>query len=576
MHKKSFNQVKEYYEQLLQLEVDPSGKDITRLCFVSWDEQLYLNPSAAVFRTYLNQVEDDIDKLTATIELRQLDLTKDYDTWLRIAFALADAIGEEGRSYFHRISQFYPTYDHDQCDAQFDKCLQSGNSGVTIATLFYLARDHGIDISRMSSVPRELPAKLEPLSSSSDETPEPRRKRRKNQIDLIEKYLNEHYRFRFNTVTNKLELNKLEPGSLNTSASSNQRPVTSNQSPEPWLPLTDYLENSILRDILKSGLKCPASTLRSILFSDFCTLYDPFREYFSLLPPCEENLDYIDLLSSTVTTTEPLLWQVCFKKWLVASVASVLDHKTVNHTAIILSGPQGIGKTTWMLNLCPPELSEYLFSGTINPGNKDTLIHLSECMFINMDELENMNRTEIGTFKEIITKSAIRIRRAYGHNNDTLTRRASFMGSVNSSQFLSDTTGSRRFLCFEVKKIDYHHHIDLRMAYSQALRLYSEGYRYYFDQNEIEIIAQNNDQFQYRFAEEELLLTYCRPVPIAESNTFRTASQLLVYLSERAHVNLPVNPGTIIRMGRALKRHGFEKYKSNGLYLWAVQDQMRD
>jgi hypothetical protein len=110
------------------------------------------------------------------------------------------------------------------------------------------------------------------------------------------------------------------------------------------------------------------------------------------------------------------------------------------------------------------------------------------------------------------------------------------------------------------------------MAYSQALRLYSEGFRYYFDQNEIEIIAQNNDQFQYRFAEEELLLTYCRPVPIAESTTFRTASQLLVYLSERAHVNLPVNPGTIIRMGRALKRYGFEKYKSNGLYLWALKE----
>jgi len=101
------------------------------------------------------------------------------------------------------------------------------------------------------------------------------------------------------------------------------------------------------------------------------------------------------------------------------------------------SGAQGIGKTTWMEKLCPSILRPYLFSGTINPNNKDTLIHLAECMLINMDELENMNRTEIGTLKEIITKSAIRIRRSYGHNNESLTRRASFMGSVNTSLFLT-------------------------------------------------------------------------------------------------------------------------------------------
>ncbi|MEI6900550.1 MAG: BT4734/BF3469 family protein, partial [Bacteroidota bacterium] len=48
-HKQVFEQVKEYYEKQLELPVDPSGKDITRLCFVSWDELPYLNPSSAIF-----------------------------------------------------------------------------------------------------------------------------------------------------------------------------------------------------------------------------------------------------------------------------------------------------------------------------------------------------------------------------------------------------------------------------------------------------------------------------------------------------------------------------------------------
>jgi len=283
--------------------------------------------------------------------------------------------------------------------------------------------------------------------------------------------------------------------------------------------------------------------------------------------------DYIQQVAETVTTTSQDLWCTCFKKWLVATVTAVLDSKTVNHTAIILSGPQGVGKTTWMLNLCPPELNDYIFSGTINPNNKDTLIHLAECMFINMDELENMNRTEIGAFKEIITKSAIRMRRAYGHHIEAFTRRASFMGSVNSSQFLTDSTGSRRFLCFEILSINYQHTIDLRMVYSQAYDLFQQGFKFYFDKKEIDAITESNEQFQINTVEEELLLTYFQKVPLSEATSFLSAAQILNLITERTHVNIVTSPGAVIRLGKALKKFGFEKRKSNGLFLWAIQER---
>ena len=576
LHKRAFNQVKSFYEELLNLEVDPSGKDITRLCFVSWDEVLYLNPSAAVFKTYINMVEDDIDKLTATIELRQLDLTNNYEDWVRIAFALIDAIGEEGRSYFHRISQYYTGYDATLCDAQYDKCLHSGNTGVTIGTLYYLARDNGIDISKLQTAPKPSPPspQLTLLPNDTTESIEPKKKRKKNHIDTIEKFISERYQLRFNIVTNKLELRKLDSSNSSESSSCILHPGSCIPDPDSWQwhPLTDYAENSLLREILKNNLKCSASLLRSILFSDYCDFFDPFRDYFANLPSWYGETDHIRQLSETVQTTAGDLWHLCFKKWLIASVASVLDRTTVNHTAIILSGPQGVGKTTWMLNLCPPELADYLFSGTINPNNKDTLIHLAECMFINMDELENMNRTEIGTFKEIITKSAIRIRRAYGHHIEALTRRASFMGSVNSSQFLTDTTGSRRFLCFEATTINYNHNLDLKLVYSQAYDLYKQGFRYYFDKDEISAITQSNEQFQINSAEEELLLTYFQKIPLHEATRFLTAANILARISEYAKSTISINPGSIIRLGKALKKFGFEKRKSNGLYLWAVNE----
>lgn len=138
-------------------------------------------------------------------------------------------------------------------------------------------------------------------------------------------------------------------------------------------------------------------------------------------------------------------------------VACVTNEKVTNQTEILFSGKQSVGKTSWIEKLISKSLKDYMFSVTIKPNNKDTLIHLAECMLINLDEIENLNRTEIGTLKELITKTHIRMRKAYGHNNEPLTRRASFAGSVNTTQFLNDTTGSRRFLYLVLKiKLYYH------------------------------------------------------------------------------------------------------------------------
>lgn len=257
---------------------------------------------------------------------------------------------------------------------------------------------------------------------------------------------------------------------------------------------------------MKADIPCSANGLRNILLSDYVPMYIPFKNYFHTLPALD-GTDYIQQLAVTVKTTDDPLWHMCFRKWIVALVAGLLIDKVVNHTVIVFIGKQGVCKTTWILNLVPPHLKEYSISGTINPGNKDKLIQLSECMLINLDELENLNRTELGTMKEIITKTSIRIRRPYGYSTETLPRRATFTGSVNNKEFLSDTTGSRRFLCFEVTAIDYQHTIPLDGVYAQAKHLLDNGFKYWFDQAEIEAINRNNEQYRSMSVDEELLLT---------------------------------------------------------------------
>jgi predicted P-loop ATPase len=546
-HYQAYNEIKSYYEQVLGLEVDSSGKDITRLCFFSWDPDTCLKEKSEIFKTTINMIETDILKVVEQIESKNLDITNGYKDWLNIGFALADALGEAGRIYYHRISRFNAQYNSPECDKQYDSCLKSHRSGVTAKSLFYLAKDHGIDISPVKSYTFENKAGQ---GSEGDKPGKQKEKTRSNLFNKIEKFLQQFYNLRYNVVTGRLEI-KLK-------------------SAKNFEPMTDYMENSIFRQLHKNNIFVSMAKLRSILQSDFCERYDPFIEYYSSLPVWDAKTDYIQQLADTITAAEQELWSFCFKKWIVAVVASLLDPSVVNHTAIIFSGAQGLGKTTWMEKLCPFELRPYLFSGTINPNNKDTLVQLSECMLINMDELENMNRTEIGTLKEIITKSAIRIRRSYGHNNENLLRRASFMGSVNTSQFLNDTTGSRRFLCFEVTDIDYKHCIDINNVYAQAMHLWKSGFRFYFDKHESGMITESNEKYQIRTAEEELLLAWFVPVELNVANTFLSASQIMAKLSGRGCIN--TSTGGLISLGKALKKHGFTKTKRGGLYVWAVKE----
>ena len=94
--------------------------------------------------------KDAVEALTILIEAQAIDITASYSDWLRIGFALADEFGFDGESYFHRISAFYPNYSRDEASQQYAKCLQSAapsGSRTTIATLFYIAAQHGITLS---------------------------------------------------------------------------------------------------------------------------------------------------------------------------------------------------------------------------------------------------------------------------------------------------------------------------------------------------------------------------------------------------------------------------------------------
>ncbi|WP_271393556.1 DUF3987 domain-containing protein [Aequorivita sinensis] len=149
-HKEAYKQVVTYYEQALNNDIDTSGSDICRLCFVSYDVDCFINENAEVFEVNLNpkkaeklkQVNNhnnDFETYILEIEQTATDITGGYETWRNLGFAISEEYGEAGRNYYHRISRFYSKYNYQECDKQYTKCLKAKGTGINISTFYYLA-----------------------------------------------------------------------------------------------------------------------------------------------------------------------------------------------------------------------------------------------------------------------------------------------------------------------------------------------------------------------------------------------------------------------------------------------------
>ncbi len=370
--------------------------------------------------------------------------------------------------------------------------------------------------------------------------------------EQIEQFLREHYSFRFNTIKCRTEMQTKE----NT----------------PFRPITKFDLNSLRRELDSSmGISTSADNIRTILESDFSQRVDPIREYFNSLPPIEGCIN-IEKLANTVTVSNNEKWVGYLTKWLVGVIANALnDSGCQNHICLVLTGEQGKFKTTWLDNLCPKPLKSYLFTGKIDPQNKDILTLIAECLFINIDDqLKALNKRDENELKNLITTPLVKYRRPYDVYIEDYPHIASFMASVNGNDFLTDPTGSRRFLPFEVISIDIAKakEIDMNYVYSEVMKLYRDGYRYWFNDSEINELHIQNSAFQVQTVEYEMLLQLF--VKSISRDNFMTTVQIINHAKEYTALSISKK-----RMGEALRKAGFERISKRvnqtPIYGWLVE-----
>ena len=357
-------------------------------------------------------------------------------------------------------------------------------------------------------------------------------------VEEIQQFLEDHVMLRYNVVTRRVEA-----------------------SPD-WEPVSDRLVNSLWTEMSRDK-QVRVQDIYRVLESDFVPEYHPFRFYLDSLPPWNGKDDYILELSSSVFVRGDVEEQMRFyeylRKWLVAMVAAWVDDTVVNNVILVLIGPQGSYKTTWFQYLLPPPLRQYFYTKT-NAGrmSRDDLLTLAQYGLVCCEELDTMRPTELNQLKAAVTMTAINERAAYAHFHEHRQHIASFCGTGNNMQFLSDPTGNRRWLPFEVESIlsprDHPFHYD--GIYAQAYRLYREGFPFWFSQADIQRLTRHNRQFETPRLEAELVDIYFRKPLEHEQGEYMPVARALQIIGGSTTQKL-----SAVNIGRAFMDQGYKQLR---------------
>ena len=309
----------------------------------------------------------------------------------------------------------------------------------------------------------------------------------------MDEFMKRRYEFRFNLLTSQVECR--------------QR----NSFDFYFRPVNKRLMASITMNAQYEGLKLWDKDVVRYLNSDHVPVYQPIEEFLYDLPRWDGK-DHIGDLAKRVPCNNPH-WAQLFRRWFLSMIAHWrgLGKNHANSTSPILVGPQAYRKSTFCRLILPPCLQAYYTDSIDFSRKRDAELYLNRFLLINMDEFDQIGINQQPFLKHIMQKPVVNTRRPNASAVEELRRYASFIGTSNHKDLLTDTSGSRRYIGVEVTGvIDVVRPVDYEQLYAQAMAALYHNERYWFDERDEAIMTEANQEFEQSPAIEQLFQVYYR------------------------------------------------------------------
>lgn len=359
-------------------------------------------------------------------------------------------------------------------------------------------------------------------------------------LDNLEACLFDHYDFRFNVLTEQTEY---APKGISTYELVDQRVL-----------------NTLCLVARKNGINCWDKDVSRLLLSQEIADYHPFLDYMDNLPDWD-GIDRVSELASRVSDTP--LWIEGFHRWMLGMTAQwmAMDVQCANAVApLLVSTEQGRCKSTFCSILLPTELQRFYIDKFDITSVSGCEQKLSLFGLINMDEFDRYGIRTMATLKNLMQLKKLTFRKSHRAYYSQLPRIASFIGTSNQKELLTDTTGSRRFLCVEVKGKINCTLPDYAQLYAQLKTELLNGERYWFTSEEERKIQEHNRMF-YKFSPEQDVFFRCFRLPMeGEEGIQISSTEIFCKLQKR--FPSAFRGRSVSNMGRMLLAMGVERVRT--------------
>ena len=566
-HLDAFLGLEKYYFTNYAIVIDKSCKNVNRLRYVSYDPNLIHNEKSKVFKQYLKKAEKvkqskkvivvktDFDEMVN--QASSMNLFDDYNEYIKLAFALASEFGELGRDYFHSLCSSSNKYDYQKADKDYDKALKRDKTGVTIASVYYIFKQAGIELKSKKTQEIESIVKL-------SDNPEKELKERgiEAHVSLINQLVQNEKRerteiddvidliklekIRFNEITRNFEFNGIEM---------NDR-ILAEFYTKVWLRIDDGISKDKIFTLIQNKNNTESYNPIHDWFERNKNLVT--NDEFQKLKDCFEINHSIRINDQSGIVIKDEYLNIFLKKWLLGLIASAFG--TYSLMILVLNGEQGTNKTKFFRNLLPKDLRNFYAESNLDEG-KDSEILMTKKWLIIDDEFGGKSKKDATKLKRLSSQQTFSIRMPYGRVSEDLMRLAVLGGTSNDYEVINDPTGNRRVIPINLISFDFEKYDKLNKD-KLFIELYNEWKNdkegWFLTKSEIQILNDTTVENQDIMIEEELI------VKGMEENEYAvlTTSEITTGLMGR-YAGLRTNPK---RVGMALKKLGHEQVikKING------------
>ena len=225
--------------------------------------------------------------------------------------------------------------------------------------------------------------------------------------------------------------------------------------------------------------------------------FHPIKEYLEGLPAWDGKKRLETLLIDYLGAEDSSYVRAVTRKTLVAAVARVYEPGIKFDTVLVLSGPQGIGKSMFFAKLGGVWFSDSLTISDMR--DKTGAEKLQGFWIMEIGEMNGIKKVEVETVKSFASRQDDKFRVAYGTVVESHPRQCVICGTSNSQHFLRDVTGNRRFWPVQVTEECEKHpwNMDkmlLVQIWAEALTLYNAGEELILKGTDAEMAAEKQQE----------------------------------------------------------------------------------